>query len=134
MQGRKGCHWMVTVLGMVTIPQKHLCWSYICELSQPTKSQTLTMPKRGLKDCGGWWVGVESDFSVKPPELNKMVTVLGMVRDLWNSDIPFRLCLLKSKYAYKVHWIDFRIWDKNLGGTRKQTDRQTELCIELLRN
>ena len=67
---------------MVTIPQKHLGWSYICELSQPTKSQTPTMPKSGLKDCGGWWVGVESDFSVKPPELNKMVTVLEMLRDL----------------------------------------------------
>ena len=40
------------------------------------------MPKRSLKDCGGWWVGVESDFNVKPTELNKMVTVLGMVRDL----------------------------------------------------
>ncbi len=40
------------------------------------------MPKSGLKDCGGWWVGVGSDFSVKPPELNKMVTVLRMVRDL----------------------------------------------------
>ena len=40
------------------------------------------MPKSGLKDCGGWWVGVESDFNVKPTELNKMVTVLGMVRDL----------------------------------------------------
>ena len=36
------------------------------------------MPKSGLKDCGGWWVGVESDFSVKPPELNKMVTVIGI--------------------------------------------------------
>ena len=40
------------------------------------------MPKRGLKDFRGWWVGVESDFSVKLPELNKMFTVLGMERDL----------------------------------------------------
>ena len=23
------------------------------------------MPRSGLEDCGGWWVGVESDFSVK---------------------------------------------------------------------
>ena len=42
----------------------------------------IAMPKSGLKDCGGWWVGVESDFSVKPPELNKMVTVLEMLKDL----------------------------------------------------
>ena len=61
------------------------------------------MPKSGLKDCGGWWVGVESDFSVKPPELNKMVTVLGLARDLKKSALPCRLCLIKSKYAYKVH-------------------------------
>ena len=40
------------------------------------------MPKSGLKDCSGWWVGVESDFSVEPPKLNKIVTVLEMVRDL----------------------------------------------------
>ena len=68
MQGRKGYNWMVTALGMVTIPQKHLGWSHICELNQPTNSQTPTMPKSGLKDCGSWWVGVESDFSAKPPE------------------------------------------------------------------
>ena len=48
-------------------------------------------------------MGVESNFSVQPPEGNKMVTVLGMVRDLLNSALPIRLCLIKLTYAYKVH-------------------------------
>ena len=51
------------------------------------------MPKSGLKDCGGWWVGVESDFSVKPPELNKMVTVLEIVLFI------FKLCFIKLTHA-----------------------------------
>ena len=131
MQGRKGCNWMVTVLGMVTIPQKHLGWSYICELSQPTKSQTPTMPKSGLKDCGGWWVGVESNFSVKPPELNKMFTIRGMVRYLYNSALPFRLCLIKVKYTYRVNWIDFRIWEEQTRGTTDRTANRVALQLKI---
>ena len=46
---------------------------------------------------------VESDFSVKLPELNKLFTILGMVIYLYDSALPFRLCLIKVKYAYKVH-------------------------------
>ena len=48
-------------------------------------------------------MGVERDFSVQPPELKKMVTVLGMVKDLLNSAHPIRLCLIKLTYTYKVH-------------------------------
>ena len=43
-----------------------------------------TLPKSGLKFAVGGWVGIESDFSVQPPKLNNMVTVLGMVRDIQN--------------------------------------------------
>ena len=39
---------MVTILGMVTILQYYLGWSYICEYSQHTKSQR----RRGLKKFG----------------------------------------------------------------------------------
>ena len=34
LYSRKGCNWMVTILGMVKVLPKHHGWSYICENNQ----------------------------------------------------------------------------------------------------
>ena len=44
---------MVTILGMVTVLQKHLGWSHFC---QHAKFQPPTLPRSGLKVFVGWWV------------------------------------------------------------------------------
>ena len=43
---------MVPVHGMVTIPQKCLGWSWICDWSQHTKYQTPTLPRSVLNFFG----------------------------------------------------------------------------------
>ena len=55
--GRKGCNWMVTILGMVTVLTvlpKHLSCFYICENSI-VKYQPPSLPRSDLKSF--WWWG-----------------------------------------------------------------------------
>ena len=39
------------------------------------------------------------------------------------------MCLINLAYAYSVNGIGIRIWDKNLGGTDRQTDRHTDTTV-----